>query len=106
MKRRLVVLVIVLVFLLAVPAFAEEKDKEDKEHKWKDTSPKLSGNSFVFDKDIVESIVVKDADDQKQVLKATINGNQLDLPFDASQPGKIAIRIEAGNLVYIIRRNA
>jgi DNA polymerase III sliding clamp (beta) subunit (PCNA family) len=72
---------------------------------WKDNGPKLSKNKLVFESSIMRQIKVTDADNKNVTIPTTITNNQIDLPFDVSKPGKIAVRMQVGDIVYVIRRN-
>lgn len=73
---------------------------------WKDTSPKISKNKLVFETAVIQQVIVQDADDKNVTISvSTPVNNQIDLPVDISKPGKIAVKMQVGDVVYVIRRN-
>jgi hypothetical protein len=74
-------------------------------NKWKDTSPKLSKNKLVFETATPQQISVQDADDKNVTLSVSTSvNNQIDLPVDISKPGRISVKMQVGDVVYVIRR--
>ena len=72
---------------------------------WKDTTPKISKNKLTFSTVSVQQVRVMDADDKNVTLSIqTPVNNQIDLPVDISKPGRIAVKMQVGDVVYVIRR--
>jgi len=84
---------------------AEEVFGRVKPGMWKDTTPKISKNKLTFSAVSVQQVRVMNADDKNVTLSIqTPVNNQIDLPVDISKPGRIAVKMQVGDVVYVIRR--
>jgi hypothetical protein len=73
---------------------------------WKDTTPKISKNKLSIGTAQVQRVKVMDADNKNiTISEVSVTNNQIDLPFDVSKPGKIAVKMQIGDVVYVIRRD-
>jgi hypothetical protein len=91
----------------ATPTGIQDAIEKVKPVKWKDTTAKIRGNKLVFETAVQQKVVIRDADDvNSTVLVQTVVNNQIDLPVDISKPGKISIKMQVGDVVYVIRRIA